>query len=53
MNQTKFEDTCSKCGQPCTRVKRISSRTGSARFVTSCCEAKPVASPLAVPVVKE
>ena len=40
-----YEDVCSACGQQCTRVKRISSRSGSARFVTSCCGAKPVGRP--------
>lgn len=38
-----YIDHCSKCQKPCTRVKRISSRTGSARFVTSCCGVAPVA----------
>jgi hypothetical protein len=44
MNQTEFEDRCSECKKPTTRVRR---REG--RYVTACCAAPP----LAVPVVKE
>jgi hypothetical protein len=44
MNQTEYEDKCSRCGQPCTRV-RVQLLKGAwtkVRYVTSCCEAKPV-----------
>jgi hypothetical protein len=39
----RYIDQCSACKQPCTRLRRVSSRTGSARFVSACCGAKSIA----------
>lgn len=41
--QPEYQDVCSACKQPAVKVKRVSSRSGSARYVTGCCQAKPVA----------
>ena len=45
MNQITYSDKCSACNQPCTRLRRVSSRTGSARWVTDCCGSSPMAAP--------
>jgi hypothetical protein len=51
MNPTTptYEDACSECNRPCSRVKRATRTRGqgfvSTRFVTSCCGAAPVAVP--------
>jgi len=55
MDEPKYEDHCSACGQPCTRVEvpaelrrprligRMLLAAPSAQFMTSCCGAAMVA----------
>ena len=45
MEKTIYKDQCSACGKDCTRLRRVSSRTGSARWVTDCCGSSPMAAP--------
>lgn len=40
--QIQYEDQCSKCKQPCTRVRRHRKDNGTI-YVTSCCSAPPMA----------